>query len=432
MKFHKGQLRKHNILTVALILFISNCRSTPKTIQQLPVANTPYPTPIAVVNTPTSLPTSSPTPTPQPVLNTLEQVGDYGKLIQNCIPIQSSIPASKFLSGYLLVDFSIPFQEGNHDIYALNINGSERNFFVNNDVPLNYLPSSFALSPDNKWYIYFKNDESAKVALYLASAETTDQKAAYWESDWGEHVAWLNKSQVIIPPLSDRNFAVVLNPFTGEWKKLEPLFPSGLNFTFPYYYYNSTLTQAVYVSGDHYILWDSNTNADIATKLTYAPYIEPKWSPDGNFVAMILEYMDFDPFIFQDKLVILDQKGNETDLTNFLVNYKENITIQIGSFRWSPDNRYIAFSLRTGVALDKDSSSLIVADLFTKEIYNYCFPINAYNSINWSPDSRKLIVEAYNPKNSLEKNRAILIDITNNWGAYIGDGFTPIGWIYTP
>lgn len=387
---------------------------------------------------------SSPTQTPtsQPVLNTPEQVGDYRKLIQNCIPIQSSVPSSIFLSGYLLVDFSLPSQSGNHDIYAININGSEKKFFINNDNPLNYLPSSFALSPDNKWYIYFRNDESGKVVLYLASAETTDQKAAYWDGEWGGHVAWLNNSQVIISMLSDRNFTVVLNPFTGEWKKLEPLFPSGLNFTFPYYYYNSTLTQAVYVSGDHYILWDSSTNTDIATKLTYAPFIEPKWSPDGNFVAMILEYSNIKPFILQDKLAILDQKGDETNLTNFLADYKENTTFQIGTFRWSPDSRYIAFSLRTGVALNEDPSpsSLIVADLFTKKIYDYCFPINVYSSINWSPDSRKLIVEAYNPDLysnspaiiSVKKNRAILIDITNNWGAYIGDGFTPIGWINMP
>jgi hypothetical protein len=375
----------------------------------------------------------SPTPTQQPVFNTPEHVGDYGKLIQNCIPVQSSIPASISLTGYLLVDFSTPSQDGNHDIYAININKSERKFYISNDVPLNYLPSTFALSPSNKWYIYFKNDESGKVALYLASAEIADQKAAYWESDWGEHANWVNENQVIIPPLSTRNFAVLLNPFTGEWKKLEPLFPSGLNFTFPHYYYNSTLTRAVYVSGDHYILWDSSTNADIVTKLTYAPYIEPKWSPDGNFVAMILEYGNLDTFIFQDKLVILDQKGDETNLTKFFEDYKENITIQIGSFRWSPDNRYIAFSLRTGVALDKDSpSTLIVADLITKEIYDYCFPINTYSSINWSPDSRKLIVEAHNPRISVEENRAILVDITSNWSAYIGDGFTPIGWMLKP
>ncbi|HKY54998.1 MAG TPA: hypothetical protein VJM08_11860, partial [Anaerolineales bacterium] len=288
-------------------------------------------------------------------------------------------------------------------------------------------PNTFTISPDKRWFVYFQENNN-EIVLYLGNVENNNQRALYWDNRWDEIVFWLNNDKLFVPPGPNHQSSIALNPFTGDWEELPSEFPSGLNFSFPYFYYNSTLSSVIYISGDNYILWDKKSNKDIWIKPTLAAYLAPKWSPDGGRAALVVR--DQNNGLVRDELVLVNQDGKETDLSRFLQEIQGNLTIQITAVEWSPNNQYLALSLEFKNALDNLlDSTLIIVDSFTGQAADFCVPL-ANNIIVWSPNSGKLAVEAFGQN---KKDTSLyLIDIEQGWAAEIDKNLTPLGWMITP
>ena len=169
---------------------------------------------------------------------------------------RDTIPAKESLSGYLLVEEKLVSQQDRRSILAINLENQAKLPLIMFDTEkiVRFEPNIYTISPDKKWFVYFQEDINNRSALYLGNVENNNQGALSWNSSWGEIAFWLNSHQLFIPPGPNHQSAIVLNPFTGDWEELQSEFPSGLNFSFPYFYYNSTLSSAIYISGDNYIL----------------------------------------------------------------------------------------------------------------------------------------------------------------------------------
>lgn len=401
-------------ITMAGMLFFSGCLPVNKTDQQISVSATSG----VEIKTPSVLIT----PTESILLE------------KECFDIEKAIPRTNSVVGYLIIESepAVPPEEKN--IYALNLESHE-------NVPLldaikskvKFQPNTYTISQDRKWLIYFLSDSSSKSTLYLATIDGRHQESAYWNNGWGESAIWLNQNQLFIPPDQNRLSALILNPFTGEWKELRSDFPSGLNFAYPYFYYNSTLSNAIYVSGDNYILWKASTNTDDWIKSTYGAYLAPKWSLSGDYAALIIREEDNSTGAIRDDLLLVNQRGDETSLSYHLPVYQENQTIRIQAFDWSPDNQHIAFSLE--VKKNKDSTAsrmLFVVDALSGHVVEYCYPIKPNSNLIWSPSGGQLIIETYNHDNNEESNKVVIIDMKEKWASQIAENIHPVGWMVLP
>lgn len=354
-------------------------------------------------------------------------------LEKECFDVQEATPKTNSVAGYLVIDSETALQPEEKNIYALNLESYE-------SIPLldtiksvaKFQPNTYTISQDRKWFIYFLKDPNTKSTLHLGTIDGRYQESVYWNKDWGNSAIWLNQNQLFIPPDQNRPSALILNPFTGEWKELQSNFPSGLNFTFPYFYYNATLSNAIYVSGDNYILWDARTNTDVWIKSTYGAYLAPKWSPSGDRAAMIVREEDNTTGAIRDELLLVNLQGNETNLTSHLPVYGENDTIKIQAFDWSPDNRHIAFSLEIKKNQNPTvSHSLLVVDTSSSHVVEYCVPIKNNSNIIWSPAGAQLIIEVSNQDNQ-EGNKVVIVDIMEKWASQIAEDIHPVGWMILP
>jgi hypothetical protein len=237
----------------------------------------------------------------------------------------------------------------------------------------------------------------------------------------------LNDKQLFIPPTSTDQNAKALNPFTGEWQELQSEFASGLNFSYPYFYYSPDLSNVIYVSGDNYILWDSKTKEDIWKIPTLAPYLAPKWSLDGNQAAMVIRDEQVTTNSVLDELTIVTQSGEISGTYRFKPSFPGKKIIQILDFNWSPDNRHLAMSLET----ENENPTLVVIDTETKQATDYCVPIKKNSAMIWSPERNQIIVDSINGDDK-EGSNILVIDLTKGLATQINDNITPLGWMVAP
>ena len=133
----------------------------------------------------------------------------------------------------------------------------------------------------------------------------------------------------------------------------------------------------------------------------------------------------------RDELVLVNQDGKEINIARFLQGFQANSTVQIRAIEWSPNNQYLALSLEYKNDIDNVlNSTLITIDNLTGQAVDFCIPVTN-NIIIWSPDSNKLIVEAFN-KNDQKDTSINLIDIKQGWAAEIDETLTPLGWMIAP
>ena len=271
----------------------------------------------------------------------------------------------------------------------------------------------FSVSLDSTMYAY-TTDENM---LFVAN---NDGKIISKKPIQYEYIShWVNNGLI----LQSGNGHMFLNPFNGERKKLienlpNRYIPQGFGGIYQYVSFDPTLTRALYFAWDqdghavYFSLWDIPNHKEIARipQLGFTDVGFPaEWSSDGEqTILRVWEGGDRFTFLRIHKDGAIETVLNENGF----------------SYALSPDNEKLAFWLHDQ---DKEMWDLSIADLYTKQVINYCieskyFPITPI----WSPDSHNLLIELItDAANSV----VVLIDLVKNLAVQIGEDAKPVGWL---
>ncbi len=293
-----------------------------------------------------------------------------------------------------------------------------------------------AVSPNRKWLAYKPYNTNE---LIITTIDDHVQPLHIpWEEDWRGIKGWLNNQNLQI--FIDGGL-LVLNPFTGESRKLPENFPDlgqpiGVGADWWDVSYNPSLTRVVYprdpgdVHGNRIVLWNMQTTQAV-TYLTSRnnPYGgEPVWSPSGDEFVMTLEDIDLSKGTLDDELYRVSQDGQNTLITNLSAYYNKYLSVK--KYSWSPDASRIAFWLWYGWDKSFQKDQLAVLDLETLQVTNYCIEGAAVGDHPvWSPDGTQLIIEGRIDKDHLG---TILVDLDKKIAIQIAGEFRFAGWMVSP
>jgi WD40 repeat protein len=214
---------------------------------------------------------------------------------------------------------------------------------------------------------------------------------------------------------------VIYNAFTSEQSSLRLDLPN------PYTFDNAggpmnlirasldpALKRVVFIDKKHsLVLWDLETQKEMASVPLaddVSQFGSDNWSPDGKkFVSTspnTQETSVHGPIPTANELFMFDMMNNKLiQLSHYNQIYQfANVT----SPAWSPDNRYIAFWLRTGddkVDIRNLQQWLAILDTSTLKTTTYRSSFDALSAPLWSPDGQQLIVRMI--------DRFALIDLTH-------------------
>jgi len=203
----------------------------------------------------------------------------------------------------------------------------------------------------------------------------------------GIFYGWLNNQKIVFVDLNHSDGSItILDIETGKTEeKITNL--TNINFDTIHWYaggsqpsviFDSSLSRLIYTSRElpsinqphlGFILQDYETKKVLWSKQSTDIAVEPKWSPDGNFVAVAITEEN------SDRIYFLDGDGNEIQTIN--------TNAFIYQMEWSPNGKQIAFN---------SDNAIIVYNLVTKNRNDYKLSESIYNIV-WSPNSDQLAIK---------------------------------------
>lgn len=402
---YRLMMNAHKLIIILLIFFImfgcSPATVTPD-IQASPteaiVTATTLPIPSATV-------TASATPEP-----------DFP---EGCVNLTETSLNTDVLNGSLVVagDALLNFSSYFLDPKSNQLLDIETRTQVSWDAPTTNV-STTKVSPNKKFiqaYLMGKNyDILGTVDEIIKTYDTQGQE------DWNRG-RWLDNERMFFQYWSVPNgdTIVIYNPFTGEQKDMRLDLPN------PYIVYESlgkvawvkadidpTLKRVLYNDKDErLVLWDLDTQTEIASLPSPTDVTEGTWSPDGNEFA-VRSPSSIDAL---KELFIIDMDGT-VKMTRFNHIYPfANVSTRPS---WSPDGRRIAFWLQISNIANTDPKTLrqwlAITDTTTLDTQIYCLspnkPPTSGGGIVWSPDSTRVII---NTNVSSEEVKPVLVDLTH-------------------
>jgi len=425
--------------------------------------------------TPTPIPTNTPVPTATTVLPTETSVLTVipTKLIlpnnsvirEQCPEIAPTFTPGEFTKGTLVV---FP-RFSNHQPFINLETGDETSIKFG---------SRFFVSPSRSQIFYRTIDQNTLIwSWFIATiGEVQPFKLSIPKTNWliirwfddQRLAARIYKNLPVDPPPHE---IVILNPFSGEIKRLVPNLPNISQQEIDW----ENLGPASYDQSLDYVLyaaWDDTANINMyvlyrissGTKLAVLPgssysgsylydgqYMSvdgvsnnpPQWSFDGARVALISTAPEKQVGV--DEIFALTKDGEIQRLTYFANHFDK---AKINNLSWSPDSKSIAFWVTLEPPPYQLSANayqdvrLAVLNTETLEITVYCISgdnIGLENGVPspkfiseqipapiWSPDGMQIVVEnRYADDNS----RLILLDIPSGKAVEIGKDIEPVGWM---
>ena len=372
--------------------------------------------------TTTRLPTqttiiTSPPDTPTPITLPLHSIE------RRCAVMENPLPTGFLADGAIFLEKEA-YPKGM--LYVLHPKDMIRQELP--DLPDGFL---FETSPDWKWLAYRSSDDW----LLILGPSGEIRVSSPWDQRWKGIQSWLDSERLILTHQEKEPVAVdVFNPFTGERETLDPGLEDVYRFSieepgrFSTYVwklvYDQILTRLVYLrdKSDQSDFPFSMVMVDLDTDQTLWEFDNPQgadlympvWSPDGMdllFVSIGISTLE---------LFTVNREGQAVqwiDIEGILGIYDE--------WRWSPNNRYIAFHADT----------LFVLDTKTRQFFDLCIPWQEgsgefidgiFPSLFWSPDSSQLIFQRLDAP-------AVVVDLASGLAAPLLEDISlrPVGWLKT-
>lgn len=363
----------------------------------------------------------------------------------------TNLSGSGWVTHCLDVATNLPSKlRGEGNIILQQKQGAEHSFFVNMEsgikepLPDNWHSWDWDVSPNGQWLTYFQEhiDQSGVMTSTNLQIMDSDGKVQAIIPLDDLYEGWLDNERLYfrhrIKPNEKAFSLIALNPFTGQRQELLPDYPDifpNLNYYdrtryYPIEVYNPFLTLVAYpyiAENQTEVGWrllDIKNKQILASIPALIFRAGPVWSFDGDrFVVIGLTSFSSDEYA---ELFEVSHNGQVTQLTNIGASggYISN-----NSYRWSPDERYIAFWMHTSQHQEENVDQLAVLDVNSNEVVNYCIPgrklVGAEAPI-WSPDSQQLAVASY------DKDRnpsVIVVDIKQEIAAQLGKNLEPAFWL---
>jgi len=429
---------KTDLLFFSLIMVLAGCTSG------LPVTGTSAP-----AYTVSPSPSATYTPTVSP-LKTPSILPDARMEVQ-CLDILPTLPPNLKSEGILVLR-----DEFSTDTFLMDLATGQTNKLSQAG---EYFPE-FYVSPNHNWmaYVDWKNPPSDNL-WYVANVEGQVSKIVPDSYLW-DLVGWLDNEQLVVRldtfiPTSEPSSMpsldmtevptlLILNPFTGERRILEPDIPDLVPWggKIPWWdgwsglVYDPTLKYAAYLGKDGLTLRDLENAHTIASVLLDI-YSRPFWSPDGERFA-VADSLDYSKSAYE--IYVMSLNGKVLQLSNLSAYHLSNY---ISGLTWSPDGRYLAFWLSSWDeeveyyfynTLINPPASLAVLDTASGKIINYCIQGDSREFVTplWSPDGLQIVILEDQDTDSVDYDRVILIDLELGLAAQIAENMIPVGWLREP
>lgn len=264
------------------------------------------------------------------------------------------------------------------------------------------------------------------------------------QEDWNRG-RWLDNERMVFQHWLDAPYGsytiVIFNPFTGEQKNMQFDLPNpyivldtGGRVSWVKADIDPSLKRVLYNDKDEkLVLWDLDTQKEIASLPSPTDLIEGTWSPNGKEFAIPSPSQTSD-ISAASELFMMDMDGTVKKLTDFNQKYP---FANVGTWpSWSPNGRYIAFWLKISNIPNPNPDDLrqwlAIIDTTTLETQVYCFspnkPPRSGGGIGWSPDSTQVII---NPEVFFsEEVKPVLVDLSRRTQTTLDThGLFVAGWM---
>ncbi len=458
-------MKKKLVVCLVLASVITGCTSskvetTSPTPSIQPISTQPLETPTPLkMATPTLtaivLPTKTHTPLPSPSQTPTES--PFLEIQQQCLEVREGFQPNMLTDGNLLFISSIydtDLDKGTEDGDGIGLLTSQ-GMQAYPQFRFSWSFGSYEFLHDKKYFVNL-NEEMTELAVINVEGEII--ATVPWQDQWpwiGTAIRTFNEDQVIFSAdLENPGPAIVLNPFTGEIQEVVGDFPDIFNPNkevelFEEYWgnpnhveFNSTLTHAAYLGGSignlSLVLWDLEANEELWRQavLGYLSIPHPVWSPSDTYLVAALPVayepvnLDYDGIYYE--LFSITQDGIPKQLTNFKELYSP-YTVILGEMAWSPDGKYLAFSLNFNQG-NENKTKLLIYEPAEEKLFDYCVIgddyIPFFMKIFWSPDSQQMIVSVARTVEDAHAGQDIyLVDPTNEYITKLGEDWQIIGWM---
>ena len=218
---------------------------------------------------------------------------------------------------------------------------------------------------------------------------------------------------------------VIYDPFTGEQKNMQLDLPNpyieediGGRLSWLKADIDPTLKRVLYNDKDErLILWNMDTQKEIASLPFPTDLLAGTWSPDGKVFAIPTRSSRSSRSASTELLTI--NMDGIVKTTNFNQEYPfVNVDTQPN---WSPDGRYIAYWLKISNTTNASPRALrewlAVTNSATFTTQIYCLSSDSLDkrgtNIVWSPDSTQLLVTTSSSNITDEGREAVLVDLNH-------------------
>lgn len=358
-------------------------------------------------------------------------------LVQKCLDSLHPHLQNNDMPGTLIL--SSPALSGN---YFVDVSTGAKTSITENESDL---ALDFNVSPNGKWLAYISGGSGLTESLIVQSADGQERlDYPVNRAEWQSIAYWLNNETLALwnhdSPLDS---LIMFNPLTGDKEVMLNEYPNILpedsdwdQFWPSITIYDSSLDQVVYLGTNDngyqpgnvtLILWNVTKQTQV-TKIDNFGYtlVHPIWKLDGSGFVFVKSLTGYDPPVRQDEIFFLSSSGEIKQLTELSDIYPSP---NIYSARISPDERLLAFEIVTNFSRKTEEPAIwrvLILDMVTLEIYDYCLTTEQFAHLTWSPDSRYL---AFSQPLSGEEIQTVVLDMLRGEAFVVAKNLQPEGWL---
>ncbi len=326
---------------------------------------------------------------PSPVAIGTQMIQSLSTPTANLATTQESQKSCNLSGGVLPVKsegkiiFQVPDMSPDMGLYFYDVQDGQKYIIPNTEGAFNPYVAS---SPDHEKVAFF-DIKSGNVVIISADGTTTELITK--DKIDGVFYGWLDNKKIIFVEKSRSDGSVVtLDIETGKIQETRTNLHD-VNFDTVHWYaggsqpsviFDSTLDKIVYLSNEvppptdlprrGFIMRDRETQKVLWAKESYFVTVQPKWSPNSEYAAVVITNED------SGKIYIINKNGEE-------IKEIDTADAAVILIEWSPDGKKLSY------VFFNYNEKLAVYDLASDQTQQYIVHQET-GRIVWSPDSKQI------------------------------------------